>query len=163
MSVSSLALSPYWRDYWGMWNAFVEPYLAPLELSQCHAPRFCVLPQVAQQTIPASGKVQYNFRLQPGSIIWGLFPLNTSTDFLGPVSVQLRDVELGHDFFQSPISTDQLQVKGDWAGVDFPSYTPMLPHPVVGEGLFTFEMWGPVGTLFVMLLGVAEVTDCPVR
>lgn len=161
MSVSSLGLFPNWRDYWGMWNAMMEPYIAPLELSQCHAPRFAVLPQVAQQTIPASGKVEYNFRLEPGSIIWGLFPLNTDTDFDGPVTVQLRDIGLGHDFFQSPISTDQLQASDP--GSDFPCYTLIAPHPVVGDGLFSFEMWGPVGTLYVMLLGVAEVTDCPVR
>lgn len=162
MSVSSLALWPSWRDYWGMWNAAMEPYLSPLELSQCHAPRFAVLPQIAQQTIPASGKVEYNFRLEPGSIIWGLFPLNTSTDgFSGPITVQLRDIGLGHDFFQSPLSTDQIQTSN--AGDDFPSETLIPPYPVVGDGLFAFEMWGPVGAVFVMLLGVAEVTDCPVR
>jgi hypothetical protein len=160
MSVSSLALWSCWRDYWGMWNPAVEPYLAPLELSQCHAPRWAVLPQVAQQTIPASGKIQYNFRLQPGSIIWGMF-VDNNLNFDGTITIQLHDVALGHDFFQSPISTDQLQVNE--AGLDFPCFTPMLPYPVVGDGLFSFEMWGPAGNVFVMLLGVAEVTDCQVR
>ena len=163
MSVSSLSLWPTWRDYWGMWNAAMEPYLSPLELSQCHAPRYAVLPQVAQQTIPASGKVEYNFRLEPGSIIWGMFPLTTEAgDFAaGAVTVQLRDIGLGHDFFQTPISTDQLQVFN--GGADFPAATLIAPYPVTGDGLFAFEMWGPVGQTFVMVLGVAEVTDCPVR
>jgi hypothetical protein len=37
------------------------------------------------------------------------------------------------------------------------------PWPVVGEGLFTLEAWGTPGANFVMVLKVAEVTDCPVR
>ena len=160
MSVSSLALFPSWRDYWGMWNAMVEPYLAPLELSQCHAPRFALLPQTGQWQFPSSGKIQYNFRLEPGSIIWGLFPLPGNPDAT-EFAIQLRDEQLGHDFFQAPMNVSQLQVTNP--GLSFPSPTLIYPYPVVGEGMFSFEMWGPAGAFFMMLLGVAEVTDCPVR
>lgn len=156
MSVSSLALNSTWRDYWGMWNPLVECFLAPLELSECHAPRFVVLPQLNLQTLPASGYMQYNFHLVPGSLIWGMFPTNNSQ-----IAVQLTDVGLAHAFFQEPISADQLATAQ--AGAYFPAATLINPHPVTGDGLFTFEAWGPAGAVFVMLLGVAEVTDCPVR
>lgn len=157
MSVSSLALHAAWRDYWGMWNPFVEPFLAPLEDSKCHAPRLVVMPELAQQIIPAAGKVLYNFHLVPGSIIWGMWPPNNAA-----LTIQLTDVSLAHKFFQEPISTDQLATTGAGAG-EFPSFTLFYPHPVVGDGLFTFEAWGAPGSFFVVLLGVAEVTDCPVR
>jgi hypothetical protein len=160
MSVSSLALSIAWRDYWGMWNPYVEPLVAPIELSECHAPRIAILPQLQQQTFDATGKIQYNFHLVPGSLIFGMMTNGDST-----VSVQITDIEMGHQFFQEPISADQicsLFVNEEFAYMPNFMLLP-TPHPVVGDGLFSFEAWGPVGTTFVMLLGVAEVTDCPVR
>ena len=69
MSVSSLALDSTWRDHWGMWNPYIEPQMAPLEDSKCHAARLVVLPEVGFQVFPASGKIEYNFHLPAGSII----------------------------------------------------------------------------------------------
>jgi hypothetical protein len=161
MSVSSLALTVAWRDYWGMWNPYAEALIAPIELSECHAPRLAILPQLQQQTFDASGKTQYNFHLVPGSLIFGLLVQAPDT----PVAIQITDVGMGHQFFQEPISADQLQAERflEIEG-DMPNYLLLpTPHPVVGDGLFSYEAWGQVGTTFVMALGVAEVTDCPVR
>lgn len=158
MSLSSLALSVAWRDYYGMWSAFVEPLLAPLELSTCLAPRIAVLPQRGQNTFGPTGKMQYAFHLVPGSLIWGFW-----TDGDSNVTIQLTDVALGYQFFQEPLSVDNVFAQDVTEG-DFPPQMLLpTPHPVVGDGLFLFEAWGTPGTVFTMLLGVAEVTNCPVR
>jgi hypothetical protein len=156
MARSSLALDSSWVDYYGDWNALVEPLMAPIEDSTCHAPRYALIPDVNHQVVPSGGKIEFNFRLVPGSIIWGFL--------LKPgFTIQLRDIDLEHDFFQEPLVSDFLVTKGAQFG-RFPSYTLLpCPHPVVGDALFSLEAWGTVGTTFQMILLVAEVTDCPVR
>lgn len=155
---SSLALFASWRDYYNMWSPFVEPYIAALEKSPCHAPRFCLLPDVARQVFPTNGKIEYNFHLPAGSLIWGLL-----APFGSAATVQLTDVGLGHAFFQDPVLATFLTTPGPLEGrMPSPTLLPS-PHPVVGEGLFTFEAWGTPAERLVMLLLVAEVTDCPVR
>lgn len=156
MSVSSLALDSSWVDYYGVWNTFVEPQFSPLEKSYCHAPRLALVPSTENQVVPPLGKIQYNFFLVPGSVIWGFWIL---PDF----SVQLTDISLGHQFFQEPCGSELLATTGAQFG-RFPSYTLLpTPHPVVGDGLFMLEAWGAPGSAFYMVLGVAEVTKCPVR
>jgi hypothetical protein len=157
MSVSSLALNSDWRDYWGDWNALVEPWFAPLEKSMCHAPRFVILPELEQATFPTSGYIQYNFHLPPGSIIWGLYLTFDTT-----VSIQLTDVSLGHQFFQEPITADQVAPAQFFNFLDSFVLLP-APHQVVGDGLFSYEAWGVAGAFYPIMLGVAEVTSCPVR
>ncbi len=166
MAQTSLALDASWRDYYGMWNSRIEPYHAPLEESKCHAPRYCLIPDVLHQTIPASGKIEYSFRLVPGSCIVGfwLTGKNTLASNSGnPFTIQLTDIELEHDFFQEPTQTDFLITVGAQFG-RFPSLTLLpSPHPVVGDSLFSLQCWGTAGDLFAGVLAVAEVTDCPVR
>jgi len=161
MSVSSLALFSTWRDYYGAWNALVEPQFSPLEQSTCHAPRFAVLPDASKQTVPAGGKVEYNFHLVPGSIIIGmLLPGNPARD----LSIQLTDVTLGHQFFQEPVLASLLFTPGAVDTALYPAVTLFAtPHPVVGDGLFSFEAWADPGDTVVVILLVAEVTDCPVK
>ena len=165
MALSTLALDACWRDYGSMWNAYVEPYFAPIEESTCHAPRYALIPDLQHQVIPAGGKIEYNFHLEPGSLIMGFWatPKNAAGNSGDPFAIQLTDIGLQHQFFQEPVQTDFLITQGAQQG-RFPSIT-MLPeaHPVVGESFFTLEVWGTVGDTFVMILLVAEVTDCPVR
>lgn len=157
MAISSLALDPSWRDYTGQYNALVEPSFAPLEESMCHAPRYCLVPDNQHQTIPAGGKISYNFHLVPGSVIVGFWINDAAT------AVQLTDIELQHEFFQEPLNSALMQTAGPSKG-RMPSMTLLpCPHPVVGDGLFMFEAWGTPGDQVVMILAVAEVTDCPVR
>lgn len=157
MSVTSLGLDSCWRDYTGMWNAQVEPLMAPLELSKCHAMRFVLAPDVLNQTVPDSGKIEYNFFLVPGSVIWGFWPQNSD----GPAAIQLTDLSMGHKFFQEPVSNSLLVPSG---GEAFPGFVLLpTPHPVIGDGLFTLEVWDSPGNTFALILGVAEVTNCPVR
>lgn len=168
MARSSLALDSCWRDYYAMWNPFVEPLHAPLEESTCHGPRLALMPDVQHQIVPASGKIEYNFHLVPGSVIVGFYLTGiVDAAALGnsgnPFTVAFRDIGLEHDFFQEPTQTDFLKTQGAQFG-RFPSYTLLpSPHPVVGESFFTLEVWGTPGDTFVGILLVAEVTDCPVR
>jgi hypothetical protein len=156
MARSSLALDSAWVDYYGDWSSLVEPLFAPLELSSCHAPRYAMIPDANHQVIPAGGKLEFNFRLVPGSLIVGLW---VTPGF----AITLRDIDLEHDFFQEPITSDFLITQGAQFGT-FPSVTLLpTPHPVVGDALFSLEAWGPPGNTFVAILLVAEVTDCPVR
>lgn len=157
MSVSSLALFSSWRDFSGDWNSLVEPQIAPLESSTCHAPRFALLPDVSHNTIPASGKIEYNFHLPAGSLIFGMWAANLD------YAIQLTDIGLGHQFFQDPLRVRLVFTPGALQS-RIPSQTLLpCPHPVVGDGLFSFEAWGDPGDTVVLLLGVAEVTECPVR
>lgn len=156
MSRTSLALDSAWVDYWGAWNPLVEPLAEPLERSNCHGPRLVLLPDVVHQTIPASGKLEYSFYLVPGSVIWGFW-------IVPGFAVQFNDVSLQYQFFQGPVKSDFLITQGAQFG-RFPSFTLLpTPHPVTGEGLFKLEAWGAPGASFRMVLGVAELTDCPVR
>lgn len=159
MSLDSLSLYSEWRDYYGMWNPLVEPQFAPIERSGCHAPRLARIPDVLNQVVPASGKIEYNFHLVPGSLIWGLWAYMTNTSN----AIQLTDVNLGHQFFQAPVTISLLLTAGANEG-RFPSYTMLpTPHPVVGDGLFTLEVWGDPGDVAAIILGVAEVTDCQIK
>jgi len=73
MSLSSLALDSSWRDAFAAWNPTIAPLLDPLELSKCHAPRYAMVPDAQSQVIPDSGKIEYNFFLPVGSLVWGFW------------------------------------------------------------------------------------------
>lgn len=166
MARSALALDSCWRDYSAMWNALIEPLMAPIEESICHAPRFALIPDVQNQIIPAGGKIEYNFHLVPGSLIMGFWVTGKTTyttNSGNPFTIQLTDIDLEHQFFQEPSQTDFLITAGASLG-RFPSMTLLpTPHPCVGDSLFSLECWGTPNDQFVMILAVAEVTDCPVR
>ena len=163
MANTSLALDASWRDYYGMWNPRVEPWFAPLQDSACHGPQYRVIPDAQHQVMPKGGKIEYGFKLVPGSVIIGFWINDTGT------AVQLTDLELNHTLFEAPVNDTLLITPGAQFG-RFPSYTLLpCPWPVVGEGTFLLEAWGPASqdptqpNTFQMVLMVAEVTDCPIR
>jgi hypothetical protein len=160
MSRTPWALSEGWRDYEGMWNPGVEPWIAPLGVSKCHAPRIVQLPPIAQSLVPAMSKLEYNFRLQPGSVIYGV----VHNDTQGLTAMQLTDVGMGHSLFQEPAAPNFSTV-GDTEGWVQSLFLLPCPWPVVGEGLFTFEVWNnsidELRAIFQLYVG--EVTNCPVR
>jgi len=73
-------------------------------------------------------------------------------------------VALGHRFFQEPVNPFYLWTPDSASDTGrYPSWFLLpTPHPVVGEGLFTLDIWGPAAALYWVLLGVAEVSDCNV-
>lgn len=160
MSKSPIALDSSWRDYSGSWNPMVEPLIATLENSNCHVPRLALIPDILHSVIPASGKLLFNFFLVPGSLIWGYWAGGFSSSSM---VVQLTDVSMGHKFFQDPVTVQFLQTQGAAVG-RFPAVTLLAtPHPVVGDGLFTLEVWGQEGDIAQLILAVAEVSDCPAK
>ncbi len=147
MSVTPLALSPAWRDYWADWNAAVEVYAAPLALSTCHNPRYVMAPSLDEAVIGSDGKITFNFTIPAGSIIWGLLPSNCTT-------FQLTDVGLGHKLMQEPAVGDFMSTSGiDSANIPSGFILP-TPWPVTGDGLFTLEIWGSVGNRVFLPLGL---------
>ena len=159
--ITPLQLDASWRDYWGQFNPPAAAQMQPLELSDCYRPRIVLCPDSAHQIVPQAGKIEYAFSLKPGSLIWGLLLSDDAS-----TALQLTDVNLGHKFFQEPISEELLTLQQDGLGStvvvdDFPRYTLLTcPHPVVGDGLFMFEAWATIGIRVQVLLLVAEVYEC---
>lgn len=150
---------PSWSETWGSWNGRCMAALDWLERVACLKGRYAVAPSREFQEIPASGQISYNLRLIPGSVIWG-FAFPNGGGAMTDVSLQITDLQLGHQFFQEPVSLSSLTPAGRREGwfesfVLFP-----CPHPVVGDGLFRVELWGPVGDIAFVVLGVAEVSQC---
>lgn len=162
MSVSSLALDSSWRDYFGAWNPAVEPFVSPLELSDCHGARLVLAPSldINTATMPG-GKTTYSFHLVPGSVIWGLYVGDQSN------VIQLTDVGIGHSLFQDPVNCACVSAHGGLSGNGQSFFILPRPWPVSGDGLFTLEVWksltGDPTQPFYMVLGVGEVTTCQVR
>ncbi len=163
MSRTSFALSESWKDYAGIWNAAVEPWIAPLGVSKCHAPRLAQIPPLEDATVPAGEKLEYNFRLPPGSVILGVCQVPAE----GLFAMQLTDVGMGHALFQEPADpATAFSHDGSIYGFvgDFCLFP--CPWPVTGEGEFTLEAWNnnrDSAVVFFLQLLVAEVTSCPVR
>lgn len=152
----SLELVAGYAESWGLWNGRMVQASAWLEQESCRAGLLVQGPGPGFQTIPASGYMAQTFRVEPGSVIWGVFsPDNTSN---GTV-VQLTDVSLGHRLFQDAIDLSTLRSPNVRYGL-FPSYVALPPYPVVGDGLFKFEAWGAPGNLAYVVLGTAGVLPC---
>jgi hypothetical protein len=157
MSLTTPTLDSAWVDYYGDWESSIEPLFAPLEDSGCHAPRLALVPDIASQLVPLSGKITYNFHLVPGSFIKGFWLTPGLTG-----SLQITDVNLGHKFFQEPADVTLMNAAASAVeGARFQSgVTIPTPHPVVGDGLFTLEFWGTVASRFYIIFEIAEVSDC---
>lgn len=160
MSRTSLATSESWKDYAGMWNPAVQAWIAPLGQSKCHAPRIVQCPPIQQSLTPALRKLEYNFRLVPGSVIFGVAASENDS-----FTMQLTDVGLGHSLFQEPAGPDVFSIDGHQFGMLADFFLLPCPWPVTGEGMFTLEAWNnddnPARFIFQLL--VAEVTECSVR
>lgn len=153
MSITTIALDSSWRDYSGQWNPSAEVFCAALQNSQCHDPRWVVVPSLDEQIIPASGKITFNFHIPPGSILWGLL-------IRGGFTAQLTDVGLGHSLFQEPITLGVAGTTGQLQGNLESVFVLPCPWPITGEGLFTFEAWGDPGSRVAIYIGCAEAVQC---
>lgn len=161
--ITPLQLDAAWRDYWGQYNPPAAAQMQPLELSNCYRPRIVLCPDNAHQIVPQSGKIEYAFSLKPGSLVWGML-LSASAS---STALQLTDINMGHKFFQEPITENLLTLLAIGGPPlttidDFPAYVLLpCPHPVVGDGLFMFEAWTTIGLRVQVCLLVAEVYECP--
>jgi hypothetical protein len=158
--ISTIQLDSAWRDYWNLWSPPSNAQIAPIADSSCYLPRLRMIPDTSQQIMPAFGKIEYNFEVAPGSIMWAIWA-GPSAQL--PYTFQLTDVAIGHQLFQQPASTQSLCNSSNVVGGQTSPYNYSLlptPWPVVGDGLFTAEIWGTPGKRYYLILGFAEVNEC---
>lgn len=148
-------LNTSYVDFWGNYTAGAIARMGDaIERKGCLYPRFAIVPGQGIQTISSSGKIAYNFRLTPGSLIWGIWPYSLAGLF------NLTDLCLGHSLFQDPMSAGAMVTTGGSDG-SAPSFTLLpAPWPVLGDGLFHLDVWGDPNSLAYFLLGVSEMPPC---
>jgi hypothetical protein len=157
--ITPFELDASWRDYWNLYQPAANALIAPINDNRCYHPRIRYVPDTSQQIMPPSGKIEYNFVVAPGSLIYaiGAGPSNQL-----PFTFQLTDIGIGHRLFQEPASTQSLPNAANAAGATSPFNYALLPAPwpVVGDGLFTVEIWGTAGLRYFVYLMAAEVYEC---
>lgn len=164
--ITPFQLDAAWRDYLNLWSPPANAQFAPIQDSSCYLPRLRMVPDTSSQTMPASGKIQYNFTVAPGSIMWAIWA-GPSAQL--PFTFQLTDVQINHRLFQEPASTQCLPNAGNVAnGLINSNLLPSsynyallpTPWPIVGDGLLTVEIWGTPKLRYFLMLGFAEVNEC---
>lgn len=156
--ISSLTLSPFWRDTWGNFDAAIFPTLQPLDHNTCYLPKYYCAPSIDQQLILPGKNVRYTMSITPGSLIWGFWCPFTTPLF----SVQITDVTTGHTFSDQPLAN--IFYSNPSTGQPNLLET---PYPVIGEGKFRVEIWANPATgtndaavRCYLIFAVAEVV-CP--
>jgi hypothetical protein len=160
--ISPFQLDTAWRDYWNLWGPPSNAQISPIADSKCYLPRMRMVPDTSTQIMSASGKIEYNFVVAPGSIMWAIWA-GPSANL--PFTFQLTDVAIGHRLFQEPCSTQSLPNSNNAVSsggqISAANYALLpTPWPVVGDGLFTCEIWGTPLSRYFLILGFAEVNEC---
>ena len=157
--ITPVQLDAAWREYWNLYTPQAQALFAPIADSFCYTPRIRMVPDVNQQIMPSFGKIEFNFTLQPGSLIWAAWP---GPPAQVPFVFQLTQVELDHQLFQEPSSTICLPNAQNAVSPTSPfNYALMpTPWPVVGDGLFSVEIWGTAALRYFVILGIIEVAPC---
>jgi hypothetical protein len=161
--ITPFQLDASWRDYWNTYSPVANAQIAPLTDNTCYAPRIRMVPDPTQQNMPSSGKIEYNFVVAPGSIMWGMWAGPAAQL---PFTMQLTDIAIGHRMFQEPASTVCLPNSTNSQGSTSPYNYALFPcpWPVVGDGLFTLEIWpgssANIGKRHFIILGCAEINEC---
>jgi hypothetical protein len=147
--ISPLSLDTLTRDYYGSWDAYVLAQLAPLVDNPCYQPKIYRAPALANEVIAAGGYASFGLKITPGAIIYGFYlpPSSQYSNVPGQFLVQIRDMALKHDFWDQPIPAyflannkpSYLSLSQDVLG-SFPNLLD-APHPVVGKGLLSVQLW----------------------
>lgn len=136
--INALQLWPFYRDTWGYFDAMVNPLFAPLDHNPCYRPKYYEVPDVTQQlmsradTAAAPAYQQYTLRVVPGSLLVGYLNDDDAPIF----TVLMTDLATGIKLWDAPISNYFLTNNNN----GYPSLI-CSPYPVVGDGLFTVELW----------------------
>jgi hypothetical protein len=152
--VTPLQIDSFTRDQWQEFDALAIARLAPLAYDDCYQPRIYVGLDSISQTVPALSQVQYGMHVQPGSLIYCVY-MGSGFSATPNWSIQVTDENMGLTFFSDPVAAAFL---GNFKGSNYPSLF-RAPRPVIGEGLFTVEVWNQLSTAqtIVPLFGVLEV------
>ena len=183
--ISPLSLDSLTRDYWGSFDAAIIAQLAPLCDNDCYQPKIYRAPAVSAEVFAGGGYVSYGLKITPGSIIIGFYlppAVLTTSPGPGPMipapvlsvvpgqfTVQIRDMSLDHKFWDQPVPSYMLaNAKLTYLGLSenvagaFPNFLD-CPYPVVGNGLFSVEIWEGSGSpqRIELVFGVLEaVAGC---
>lgn len=153
MSVNSLSLDAARVDYYGDWTAQANEGFEQIADSDCFDPLLVIVPGQGQVVTPASGTVQFNFQLDPGSRIIAAWIAPSTGIF------QITDLCNGHELIQdagSGLGPTGLGPVGE--AVSF--FLLPCPWVVMGSGLFSFQAWAAPGTVQYVILMVAQVKPC---
>jgi len=177
-ALSPLSLAQLVRDTWGMFDPAAIAQLAPLAADPCYQLKFYKAPSDDLEVFAADGFIAYGLRITPGSIIFGFYlPVvvdpDNPTNFTGwntsaKFTVQIRDVSLNYEWFDSPLSSLFLaNARPRYQVGQFPSslltgsFPNLLtnPYPVTGSGLFMVEIQSQSADTqrIEVVLGVLEV------
>lgn len=104
--------------------------------------------------VPATGKIEYRFQIEPNSVILGVMPIP------GAGLIQLTEVCSDHALFQDALSGGALLTAGA-VNDESVSYT-LFPcaWEASGDGWFRFELWATPGSTQYVTLLVGEVKPC---
>jgi hypothetical protein len=174
LPLSPLSLNQLTRDTWGQYDASAIALLAELATDPCYQPKFYKAPADDDEVMAANSYVAYGLKISPGSIIFGFYlpciptPGALESSVPGPYLVQITDVSMEHKWFDDPVASLFLSnYKPEVQNVialqtsSFPNLL-CAPYPVVGNGLFSVELWETSGAQqrVELVFGVLEV--CPV-
>jgi hypothetical protein len=164
--ISPLSLDGQTRDDWGCFDAAIIAQLAPLAENDCYQPKIYRAPSVPTESMAALAYVTFGLKITPGSIIYGIYLPPASPTVATPeqFNVQIRDESLKSNWFDQPIPSyflanaklTYLSVPQNVVGA-FP-YLLDAPYPVVGNGLFSVQIWETSGSAqrIELVFGVLE-------
>jgi hypothetical protein len=164
--ISPLSLDALTFDYWGSFDAAIIAQLAPLAENECYQPKIYRAPSVPVESLAAFQYVSFGLKITPGSIIYGIYlpPSGPTVAVPGQFNIQIRDEALKSNWFDQPIPSYFLaNAKLTYlsASQNVVSAFPYLldaPYPVVGNGLFSIQLWETSGSAqrVELVFGVLE-------
>jgi len=171
LPLSPLSLNQLTRDTWGQYDASAIAQLAQLADDDCYSIKFYKAPADDDEVMAANSYVAYGMKITPGSIIFGFYLPCTPVpgDLTGSVPpaflVQITDTSLEHKLFDDPVASLFLSnykpVFQSVTEVEQGSEPNLIcdPYPVVGNGLFSVEIWETSGEeqRIELVFGVLEV------
>lgn len=141
--ISSLALEPQYRNFWGSFDAAAIDYLSFRDAEHCYGPRYYKAPDLSQESIAAGDYLQYSLEIPPGSFIWGINHAVTGTPYDPQFLFQVLDTGLNHRWFNSPMPNYYFANKDQSQVEQMPWLLEGL-YPVVAPGRFLVEFWNPL-------------------
>lgn len=162
--ISPLSLNQLTRDLWGHYDAYAIAQLAPLEGDARYQPKFYKAPDLATERFAPYAYVDFGVEITPGSLICGVcLPAVPGSIRANPIafprtfSLQITDASIkdakGKPFkfwdepipaaFVSNYCATFLDVNRGIVGSSISLFN--CPHPVIGEGLFSVEIWETSG------------------
>ena len=166
--VSPLSLNQLSSAMWGDYDPYAVAQYAPLAGECCYQPKFYKAPDSQHEVIAANGYASQGLKITTGSIIYGFYLPALPITLLPPqFNVQITDVSLHHTWWDEPIPSiliANFEPTFLSAFVNQVGSSPNLlcaPYAVVGNGMFTVEIWETSGSQqrIELVFGVLEAVE----